>query len=84
MGIVTFSFAASSCIAMTLGVLRRRAGERKQRFVFLAAEIFAREQFGRQDQLRAARGGLFDQRGDGSDIGGPRQARRAEAEGRQR
>ena len=52
------------------GMLERRAGERKQRLVLLTAEIGAAEQFGRQDQLRALRSGVFYQRGDGGDIRG--------------
>jgi len=43
-------------------------GEGEQGFVFHLAEIGAGEQFRRQDDLRAARRGLFDQRGDGGDV----------------
>ncbi len=44
--------------------------EVEQLFLFHAAEILAREQFGRQDDLRTLARGFFHQRGHGSDVVG--------------
>jgi len=52
------------------GVLRRWTGQREQRLILLAAEIGAGKQLGREDQLRALRSRILDQRGNGCDIGG--------------
>ena len=80
----TFSSAASACIASTALCSPTGLALREQPLVLDPAEIFALEQFGRQDHLRAPRGGLADQPRDvgdvAVDVGGEAQLQRGDGD----